>query len=105
MPKNYTLNAEMGVIGAEFNTPDTTNILHIKAVAYPQYRFEWHPNNGVVFVIRVGGAQEIAEPVSDMVRDQGTAEKVVGIWCQGYHSGEQGRILGYSSNIPIDFTY
>jgi hypothetical protein len=103
MGKNYLLNAEMGTLGADFDTGNAApNILHIQAVTFPQYRFEWHPNSGVVYVIRVGSPPEIAEPIMDRIVDQTTAEKVVQIWCQGYQSGEHGRILGQSPNFPLN---
>ena len=102
---NYLLSAEMGAIGADFDTSNCPNILHIQAVTFPQYRFEWHPNTGAVYVIRVGSTPEIAEPIMERVVDQDTAEKVVQIWCQGYQSGEHGRILGQPPNFSTNFAY
>lgn len=63
-------------------------ICQIRQPAWPQFRFEWHPQSRKVYVIRLGMTPEIGEPFAHEIRDQGAAVNAVLIWLRGYKAAK-----------------
>lgn len=64
------------------------SIFHIKAPTFPQFRFEWHPKQKVVYMISVGASPEIGEPIAENADDHGRAQMAVLIWLRGYRTAK-----------------
>lgn len=61
-------------------------IYHLDNPRLPQFRFEYHARNRVLFLIRKGvkvDGQEIARNIAELP-DASTARYVVAAWCMGY---------------------
>lgn len=63
-------------------------IFHIRQPAFPQFRFEWHPQTRKVYVIRLGVAPEIGEAFAHEIADQGAATNAALIWLRGYRAAK-----------------
>lgn len=65
-----------------------TQIFHIKAPRFPQFRFEWHPSRRMVYLIRIGQQPEFGDPIAENADDQGRAQMAVLIWLRGYRAAK-----------------
>ena len=63
-------------------------IFHVKTPAFPQFRFEFHPQKHRVYLIRVGAVPEIGEAVAFDIVDTGAATNAVLIWLRGYRTAK-----------------
>lgn len=68
-------------------TGGARKIWHIKAPRTPQYRFEWHPQKRIVYLVRIGSVPEVAEAMAFNIETHGDAHNAVLIWLRGFHEG------------------
>ncbi len=59
-------------------------VLVMKQPSFPQFRFEWHPFVKRVYVIRIGAAQEIGDPIAFEITENKAAMEVTRMWLRGY---------------------
>jgi hypothetical protein len=79
------------IIGSGGEAPGETQgkkIRVIKALNFPELRFEWHPGKMKVYVVRVGQTPEIGEVFAHDVTDLGAAHTAVQIWLRGYRTAK-----------------
>ena len=63
------------------------SVYHIKQPAFPQFRFEYHPQVRKVYLVRLGVEPLIGEGIALEVPDYGVATNSVLIWLRGYREG------------------
>lgn len=71
-------------------------VLHINQPAFPELRWEWHPVNQVVYVIRTdtpAGEEVLAEPFAWNITCSGDAWNAVLMWLRGYKHGKAAATL------------
>ena len=64
-----------------------SQIKHIKAPRFPQFRFEWHPVSKKVYVVHITGEQEHAAVVAEAIDTHAGAQMAILIWLRGYRVG------------------
>jgi hypothetical protein len=67
----------------------------IKNVNFPQFRFEYHPEIGKVYVMPTPtpGAKLVAEVIAEHCDTEGRAFGFVQTWCRGYREGQKSPTL------------
>lgn len=79
-------------------TGDGQRVLHIKQPAFPQFRFEWHPQKRKVYLVRLGRLVDgvlvpntgplIGEILAEHAETHGDAFNFVQTWLRGFREGQ-----------------
>lgn len=74
-------------------------VINIRQGHRPEFRFEWHPETKVVYVVRLalfGESAELADPIAYDVENHGAAVNATLIWSRGYkyRAEEPSLVLG-----------
>lgn len=70
--------------------PVGSQVFLIKQAAFPDFRFEWHPEIKRVYLIRLNVPKEqmMGEPFAFEIADQGAAINAVSIFLRGYRAAQ-----------------
>jgi hypothetical protein len=63
-------------------------VLHLRGVEHPNFRFEWHPAKRKVYMIRLGVKPVIGQCIADEIGFEGSAYNAVLIFLRGYREHE-----------------
>lgn len=64
-------------------------IQHIRSPLTPEYRFEYHPETGKVYLIRVGRTPEVGEVIAEHCDTHGRAFGFVQTYLRGLDEGRR----------------
>lgn len=67
-------------------------IYHITAPMAAEFRFEWHPQKRIVYLIRIGAVPEVGQAIAHCIETHGDALNAVLIWMRGFREGETHRL-------------
>lgn len=68
--------------------PPPELITKIQALAFPEFRFEWHPGKRKCYLVRLGVTPEIGEVFAHDIENEGQAWNAVQIWLRGYRTAK-----------------
>lgn len=67
------------------------DIFHIKAPKWPAYRFEWHPKERKLYLIRLAVEPPMGEAIGVNIETHGDAYNAVQIFLRGVREGQAAR--------------
>lgn len=59
----------------------------IKQPAFPQWRFEWHPQSRKVYLVRLGRKPLVGEVIAEHAETHAAGYGAVQTWLRGYREG------------------
>lgn len=62
--------------------------LNLSSTGTPEYRFEWHPQKRIVYLIRLAAVPLIGEAMAFNIETHGDAINAVRIWLRGYNEAK-----------------
>jgi hypothetical protein len=60
------------------------DVVAVRAPGFPQYRFEWHPQKRIVYLIMVGSKPLIGQAIAHHVETHGQAINTVNTFLRGW---------------------
>lgn len=75
-------------LGRDPHPSGQAKIYHIKQPAFPQYRFEWHPQSRKVYLIRTGRTPLVGEILAEHAETHGAAYNFVQTFLRGFREGQ-----------------
>lgn len=68
-------------------------VWNLSSPAFPQYRFEWHPQSRKVYLARLTSSPVVGEVLAFNIETHGDAINAVNIWTRGYREGQTPNVI------------